>query len=806
MNTGQKIKILIVDDTPDIVYQLQQILISEGYEVFVAINGEKALERLNHNIPDLILLDIIMPGIDGYETCRRIKSNSDFEKIPIVFMSALLETFDKVKAFSYGAVDYITKPLNTEELLVRIKTHISISQLQKELLEANVRLEEKVKQRTHELEESEAKYRNLFENSQEGIWVIDKNNFTTIINPAMAKMLGFKLKDIIGKNIFDFIDSQEKSAATDYISKIKNGISAQHDFEFIKKDGTKLYATCETAPLTDENGKYIGAIAGMIDITARKIAEIKLIEKNNEYESLNEELKQINESLILSKEKAEESEKNFITLFNSGNDAIFVHSLEVPDKSGNFINVNDTACKRYGYTKEEFLKISLEQLDYKEAYLKYTIPAMEKLKSGESNLTFETIHKTKSGQKIPAEINSSVFDMHDKKMIISIARDITERKLAEKALIISEENYRNIFNSSTEAIFIHDVDTGKLIDVNHAMLKMYGYEDKQTVLVNKFECFSANTDIYTEEVAQNLLKKAVFEGSQTFEWYARKKDGTLFWIEMNLKKTKLGGNDRILAVGRDINERKKADEEIKKLNNELEQRVKDRTAKLEEAYKEQESFSYSISHDLRAPLRSMCGFSQILLQDYKDMLDDNGKHYLDVINKNSIRMAQLIDDLLAFSKLIREKINKTKINTKTLVNSVYADISTVTDVSKVKFKLLDLPESYADASMIKQVWYNLISNAIKFSSKKETPFIEIGFNEATDETIYYIKDNGDGFDMNYYNKLFGVFQRLHSEKEFLGTGVGLANVKRILQKHNGRIWAEGKKGEGATFYFTLPKV
>jgi len=309
MKVEGKIKILIVDDTPDIVNHLQQTLLSAGYEVYVATSGSKALQRLEHTKPDLILLDIIMPDIDGYETCSRIKADPDRSAIPIIFMSALHETFDKVKAFSTGAVDYITKPLNTEELLVRIKTHISINQLQKELREANSQLEEKVQQRTNELQESEAKYRRLFEKSQEGIWVIGADNLTTLANPAIAKMLGYQPEEMIGKSLLDFMDDAGKNNAMQNIEKRKQGIAEQHDFEFIRKDGKKIFTTVETAPLIDEKGEYIGAIAGLMDITARKRIEMQLIERNEEYESLNEALRQINEALKLSKEKAEESDR-----------------------------------------------------------------------------------------------------------------------------------------------------------------------------------------------------------------------------------------------------------------------------------------------------------------------------------------------------------------------------------------------------------------------------------------------------------------------------------------------------------------
>jgi len=251
-----------------------------------------------------------------------------------------------------------------------------------------------------------------------------------------------------------------------------------------------------------------------------------------------------------------------------------------------------------------------------------------------------------------------------------------------------------------------------------------------------------------------------------------------------------------------IAERKKAEEEVKKLNEELEQKVIQRTAQLQEVNKELEAFSYSISHDLRAPLRAMSGFSQILKEDYGSKLDDEGKRIIETLNYNAIKMGMLIDDLLAFSKLGRKEMRKTGIDMNELTEGVLFDLNkSVKHCAEIKIG--NLHKVIADYSLLHQVMFNLISNAVKYSSKKENPVVEIFSEENNGETIFSIKDNGAGFDMQYANKLFGVFQRLHSEKDFEGTGVGLAIVQRIIVKHNGRVWAEGSVNEGAVFYFSL---
>ena len=243
-----------------------------------------------------------------------------------------------------------------------------------------------------------------------------------------------------------------------------------------------------------------------------------------------------------------------------------------------------------------------------------------------------------------------------------------------------------------------------------------------------------------------------------------------------------------------------ADNQIKHLNSVLQKNL----VQLEMANKELESFSYSVSHDLRAPLRSVIGYAQILKEDYNTALDDEGMRLTNIIIDNGKRMGQLIDDLLDFSRLGRIKISPGTVNMHELVRSVLNELIPQENGRMVNINLLDLKPAKVDGNLFRQVWTNLVSNALKYSQKKETTEIEIGCYAEKKAFCYYVKDNGSGFDMQYVTKLFGVFQRLHKMDEFEGTGVGLALVKRIVTRHGGSVWAEGKLGEGATFYFTLP--
>lgn len=250
---------------------------------------------------------------------------------------------------------------------------------------------------------------------------------------------------------------------------------------------------------------------------------------------------------------------------------------------------------------------------------------------------------------------------------------------------------------------------------------------------------------------------------------------------------------------RHTRELEKKAREVEILNKQMERNLE----ALEVANKELEAFTYSVSHDLRSPLRAIHGYTKIISEDYGDKIDKEGKELMEGVMRNAIKMGQLIDDLLAFSRIGKKELQKEEIDMKALAETVLKDLTASLPEFHAKIEILDLQKAVADQNLMTLVFTNLMSNAIKYSSSTKDPQITIGSKGQGNETIYYFKDNGVGFDMRYYDKLFGVFQRLHSAQEFEGTGVGLALVKRIIIRHGGRIWAEAKPGEGATFYFTL---
>jgi PAS domain S-box-containing protein len=352
------------------------------------------------------------------------------------------------------------------------------------------------------------------------------------------------------------------------------------------------------------------------------------------------------------------------------------------------------------------------------------------------------------------------------------------------------EKYALLINNSADLICIINAKTLDFEEVNYTVNTMFGYtvEDiKGTSILS-----------YIPAENHNNIQKLCEENSAKFSFEAMifDKEGTTKWLHWNI----INKDGFWFANARDVTQQKNADEEIRLLNADLERNV----AQLEITNKDLESFSYSVSHDLRTPLRSISGYSTIILEEYQEQFDAELKHLFGMVQGSAKKMGALIDDLLAFSKLGRKTVKKAKVDFNDLVSEVLKDLKGTGNI-KAEISIHSLKSADADRALLYQVFVNLISNAIKYSSKKTTPQIEISFLENPEEYIYYIKDNGSGFNMQYSHKLFGVFQRLHKENEFEGTGVGLAIVQRIINKHGGRIWAEGEIDKGATFYFSLPK-
>jgi PAS domain S-box-containing protein len=438
--------------------------------------------------------------------------------------------------------------------------------------------------------------------------------------------------------------------------------------------------------------------------------------------------------------------------------------------------------------------------------------------------------------------------------LVGIGRDITERKRAEEELSAREQRFRALIENSKDAVALLDNQGGILFFPMPATARILGYDDHELVGRSVFELIHADDRPRVSGLVAQLLKAP---GSQvTIQFRFQHKDGSWPWLEATATNLLAEPSVQAVVVNyANITERKRAEAQIRQLNAELEQRVRERTAQLEAANQELEAFSYSVSHDLRAPLRAIDGFARILSEDHTARLNAEGHRLLAVVCAEAKRMGQLIDDLLAFSRMSRQPMQRLPVDLGALAQAVFDRCAAQAPDRQFQFKLQALPPAHGDPAMLRQVLVNLIANAVKFTKSRAVAEIEVGCLQSDEGRVtgdkeqgsrgaeerrsrgageqggrgvegqggggteeqgsrgaegaaslptFFVRDNGVGFDMKYAHKLFGVFQRLHTGEEFEGTGVGLALVQRIIHRHGGRVWAEGKVNEGSTFYFTLP--
>jgi PAS domain S-box-containing protein len=373
------------------------------------------------------------------------------------------------------------------------------------------------------------------------------------------------------------------------------------------------------------------------------------------------------------------------------------------------------------------------------------------------------------------------------------ARDKLETEVAERT------QQASLLNLTHDSIFVRDIDF-VITYWNLGAQELYGWTAEDAIGKQSHQLLQTVYPMPLDDIRVELMRTGRWEG----ELERTKADGTQIVVasRWSLRRDEQERPAAILETNNDITERKRTEEAIRKLNEDLEKR----TVELASINKELEAFAYSISHDLRAPLRHMAGYAELLQKNAASMLDEKSRRYMTTILESAKRMGDLIDDLLAFSRIGRAETRKTVVSLEHLVKEALSEVQQETDGRKIDWRIGALPNLYGDRSMLRLALVNLVSNAVKFTRKRQQAEIEIGCtNGQQDETVVFIRDNGVGFDMKYVNKLFGVFQRLHRAEEFEGTGIGLATVQRIIHRHGGRIWAEGLVDKGATFYFSVPK-
>lgn len=502
---------------------------------------------------------------------------------------------------------------------------------------------------------------------------------------------------------------------------------------------------------------------------------------------------QLNEAL-------QHTEARYYQLFRSMLDGCALHEI-ILDASGKpvdyrFLEINPAFEQITGFKADQIIGKTIREImpDIENYWIEVY---------GKVALTGEPEHFTNLSQDLKKRFEVTAFCPR-KRQFACIFSDITERLKTEQSLRESGERLDFVLKGSQLGYWDWDIVSG-MVYRNRIWAEMLGYTLEDIELNVK-----QWTDLHHPDDKDAAWKSIHdhLEGrteEHKIEYRMRTKDGNYKWIldQASIVQRDADGKPlRMSGTHTDITARKMAEQEINRLNAELEDRVKQRTAQLESANKELESFSYSVSHDLRAPLRAINGYSAILKEDYARNLDEEGLLLLDTIIDNTRKMSELIDDLLRLSRIAKQELIRVPINMREMIRSVFDELSNSLPPDRIHFSLADLPDVKADKALVRIAVTNLLSNALKFSSKEQVQHIEIGYLTGENE-VYYIRDNGVGFNMAYAGKLFEVFQRLHRADEFEGTGIGLAIVHRIIRKHGGEIYVESEPGKGACFYFSF---
>jgi PAS domain S-box-containing protein len=602
---------------------------------------------------------------------------------------------------------------------------------------------------------SEARYRTLFDYAPDGIVIASPESRYLDANASACRMLGYTHDELVGLHAADIVVPAELPHIAKALSVIKTRADYNRNWQFRRKDGSLFAAEVTATEMPD--GNLLGVIR---DITERNRIDAR-----------------------------------FQRLMNSNVQGVIFWNTQ-----GAITGANDAFLHTVGYTREDLEagRIAWTAITPPE-YADLDRRSLEEIAARGTNVPYEKEFVRKDGSRVPVLIGATTFEDNPDEGVCFV-HDITERKKSEAALL----RLAAIIESSDDAILGKDLD-GIITSWNKGAQKIFGYSPDEIVGTSIRRLIPADRQSEEDQLLEKIKRG---ESVEHFETVRLAKDGRAVDVLITASPIRdaTGTVVGVSKVVHDITDRMKAKREIQRLNKELELRVAERTAELQATIAELEAFSYSVSHDLRAPLRHVMGFVELLQKEAGATLSEKSSGRLKTISQAAQQMGQLIDDLLAFSRIGRAALAKTDVNLDAMVRAMQLEFQAETKDRSIAWSIQPLINVRADPALLRMVLVNLISNAVKFTGRRAEAKIEIGQSPGGEgETVTFVRDNGAGFDPKYAEKLFGVFQRLHSQAEFEGTGIGLANVARIIHRHGGRVWAESTVDHGATFYFSIPK-
>lgn len=621
------------------------------------------------------------------------------------------------------------------------------------------------------------KYKTISDFAMHGSAISTLDGVLLYVNDYFASVHGYLPDELIGKNLALFHTAEQMRDVEPLLMELKkNGKYSPTEVTHVKKDGTIFPMLMSGILITDEaSGEQLMA-ASAVDISSQKETENRLRESQKELASSHE--------LI-----------NYAIEHNSSGVAIHDRELHYIYVSQKYLNQfglqGESVIGRHHY--EVFPTLPQRWREVHQRALKGEVIRAEK-----------DLYVTSEGEQEWTKWECRPWFTSDGSIggIIVYSEVITREVEREEQLRVSEESFRGSFENAATGMAIAD-EEGRIFRANRALSTMLGYT------VEEFKGKTYVNLIHPDERKKHLrnmvqIRSGAIDFFHSEDRYLHKK-GYIVWIILSVSVVRDTNGDPLYYIGQmtNITGKKTAEIELENLNNELENKVEERTRQLKLVNKELESFSYSVSHDLRAPLRAIDGFSQAILEDYGDKLDETGRGYLNRVRGASQKLSHLIDEFLDLARVSRAAMHTTQINLSEIAHTVVNLMKSGNPDRQVEIRVQDFVMAHADLQQMKIVMQNLLENAWKYSSGRQDAKVEFGMMHEGHRKIYFVRDNGAGFNMEYYEKLFNPFQRLHNQNEFPGTGIGLATVKRIIDRHHGRVWAESEEGKGAVFYFTL---